>query len=273
MSKIAVIGIVGKTIFMEVEAFHKGGETIETEKAHFEYGAKGFNQALAAVRMGADVSFLCPVGDDYYEDILKLCEGEGISPYIVKKDCPTSFGCVITNAEGANHVTVFKGASLSAEDIVCFEEEIRTADILLLTNEIGEDVNLAAVKLAKKYGTKIILNPAPTRATSKEILDAVYLFTPNEFEICGLENYTNVIQTMGDKGCYIRSTGTMIPATKVKAVDTTGAGDCFNGTLAAELAFGKELSDAAKTAVRASGISVTRRGAATSIPFRDEIFK
>ncbi len=271
MSRVAVIGIVGQTIFMQVDHFHIGGETVETEKAHFEYGAKGFNQALAAARMGAEVSFLCPLGEREIYDVTALCEKENIKPFIVKKDAPTSFGCVITDKTGANRVTVYKGATLAPEDIKIFEDEIKNADILLLTNEIAEEVNLTAAKTAAEHGTKVILNPAPARKTAMALLDLIYLFLPNEFEADGLDNYTNVIQTLGERGCYIRATGETVPAVKVKAVDTTGAGDTFCGTLAAALALGKSIESATKTAVLSSSISVTRRGAATSIPYKKEI--
>ncbi len=273
MSKITVIGIAGQTIFMELERFHREGETLETDKAHFEYGAKGFNQALACARMGASVSFVCPVADDIYNDIEALCRNEGIKPCLAKKHGISSFGCVLTDAEGANRVTVYKGVNLNAEDILSFENEIKDSDILLLNNEINEDANLSALRLAKKHGVKVILNPAPCRKIHEELLCDVFLFTPNESETQGLEKCRNVIETLGKNGCYIRSEGIRIPAKNVNAIDTTGAGDTFNGVLASELASGKDIIAAARTAVTASGISVTRKGAAASIPFKAEILK
>ncbi len=271
MSRVAVIGIVGQTIFMQVERFHIGGETVETENAHFEYGAKGFNQALAAARMGTEVSFLCPLGEREINDVTELCEKENIKPFIAKKDAPTSFGCVITDKTGANRVTVYRGAALLPEDIEIFANEIKNADILLLTNEVAESVNLAAARIAAEHGVRVILNPAPARKTSRELLDLVYLFIPNEFEAEGLEAYENVIQTLGEGGCFIRAAKKAVPAIKVKAVDTTGAGDTFCGALAAELASGQDLNAAVGIAVAAASLSVTRRGAATSIPYKYEI--
>ncbi len=271
MSKITVIGIVGQTIFMEVDHFHREGETLETEKAHFEYGAKGFNQALAAARMGAEVSFISPVGEDIYNDIDALCKEEGIMPCLVKKAGNSSFGCVLTDKSGANRVSVFKGVNLCESDIDAFENEIKSSDILLLNNELPEAVNLRAASIAKEAGVKVILNPAPYRKTSKELLDSVYLFTPNECEAEGLEDYKNVIQTLGKNGCFIKPENKLIPSIKVKAVDTTGAGDTFNGVLAADLSVGKPVSEAVKIATVAAGISVTRKGAASSVPYRKEI--
>lgn len=271
MNKVVVIGIVGKTIFMSVDHFHAEGETLEATKAHYEYGAKGFNQAVAASRMGAEVSFIAPVGTDIYEDVLLLCKEEGIRPCLVAMDGVSSFGCVLTDKRGANQVTVYKGVNLSSDDIVAFEKEIENADVLLINNEIPEKVNLIAVRLAKKYDVKVILNPAPFRRTSKEILDNVYLFTPNECEAEGLEEYTNVIQTLGSEGCFIKAEQKIVPSIKVKAIDTTGAGDTFNGVLAAELAIGRTIHEAIETAVKASGYSVTKKGVIGAIPWRKDI--
>ncbi len=271
MSKVAVIGIVGNTIFMSVDHFHKQGETLETNDAHFEFGAKGFNQALAAVRFGAEVSFLSPVGEDYHNEILNLCKRENITPFLIKKKEHTSFGCVLTDKAGANRVTVYKGAQLTVDDLKVFESEIQKADVLLLNNEIDESVNLRASEIAEKYGVKIVLNPAPARKTSKKLLDRVYLFTPNESESLGLEDYVNVIQTLGNKGCYIKQKNKIIPPTQDKAIDTTGAGDTFNGVLAWGIASGMDIEESVKYAVKASGKSVTKKGASTSIPYKNEI--
>ncbi len=273
MNKVAVIGIVGNTIFMSVDHFHNRGETLETTTAHYEFGAKGFNQALAAARFGAEVSFLAPVGDDYYEEILELCKKEKIKPYLIKKKIKTSFGCVLTDKKGENQVTVFKGANLQILDVKSFENEIKQADVLLLNNEINEEVNLAASKIASQCGVKIILNPAPYRKTSKELLDKIYLFTPNESEAKDLEKYPNVIKTMGEKGCYIKEKNLIVPSTEDVAVDTTGAGDTFNGVLAWGLANGKSIIESVDYAVKASGKSVTKKGAASSIPYLKEIIK
>lgn len=272
MNKVAVIGIVGNSVFLPVEKFHVGGETIEAKSVTFELGGKGFNQAVAAKRWGAEVSFLAAAGEDGAENIEKFLRNEGINAAIVKKREATAFAAIVTDSAGANRVTVYQGAQLSAADVEeRFETEIRTADVLLLNNEVAEEVNLAAAKIAKKYDVKIVLNPAPQRETAKELLNAVYLFTPNEHEAAGLEEYKNVIQTLGGKGAYIRSENRIVPPEKVKAIDTTGAGDTFSGVLCAEIAGGAALNEAVKAAVKASGKSVTKKGAVSSIPFKNEI--
>ncbi len=271
MNRVAVIGIVGNSVYLPVENFHVGGETVEAHSVHFELGGKGFNQAVAAARMGAEVSFLAAVGSEEQESILSFLKNEGIDSILVQKKEPTAFAAIITDKTGANRVTVYQGAQLEAADVENFRTYIENADILLLNNEVSEEVNLVASELAKAHGVKIILNPAPQRDTSKELLERVYLFTPNEHEAEGLESYTNVVQTLGSKGCFIRSENRTVPPIKVKAVDTTGAGDTFNGALAAELAINKSLVEAIETAVRASGTSVTMSGAVSSIPHREDI--
>ncbi len=271
MNKVAVIGIVGNSVYLPVEKFHVGGETVEASSVHFELGGKGFNQAVAAARMGAEVSFLAAVGVDGKDEIANFLHKENIRSVLVKKAEPTAFAAIVTEKSGANRVTVYQGAQLIANDVEEFRSYIENADILLLNNEVAEEVNLAAAEIAKAKGIKVILNPAPVRPTEKRLLDSVYLFTPNEHEAEGLEVYPNVVQTLGGKGCLIKAENKIVPPMPVRAVDTTGAGDTFNGALAADLAMGKSLSEAVDTAVRASGNSVTKSGAVSSIPYRREI--
>ena len=274
MSKIAVIGLVGNSAFLSVDKFHEGGETVHARSVHFEPGGKGYNQAVAAARYGAEVSFLGAVGEDGYESIRAFSESEGIEAILVKKDDATAFATIITNAAGANQVTVYPGARLDDEDVTLFERQIAEADVLLISNEVPEAVNVKAVEIAKANGTRVILNPAPARVTCQYILDNVSLFTPNEHETEGLEEKTNLIVTLGAKGCLLKETDEIVPAVHIgNTVDTTGAGDTFNGVLAVMLAEGATLREAAECASVASGIGVTRKFAATSIPNKEDIEK
>ena len=274
MSKIAVIGIIGNSVFLPVKEFHKGGETVEASSLHFEPGGKGFNQAVAAARCGSEVSFLAAVGKEYRKDFSDFLNKEGIHNFLVYKDESTAFAAIVTDRHGSNHVTVYQGAQLSEKDVLLFEESIKNADILLLNNEVPEAVNIAAIKIAKKHNVKCILNPAPARAYDKYILESIDLFTPNEHEILGIENKNNVVMTLGEKGCFLKSTGEAIPSEKSGAVvDTTGAGDTFNGALAAMIADGKSIRSAAKTANKIAAIGVTRKYAVSSIPLAEEIQK
>lgn len=273
MSKVAVIGIVGNSVFLPVERFHVGGETVEAKSVHFELGGKGFNQAVASARYGAEVSFLTAVGQDSYEKVKSFLEKEKINATIIKKPENTAFAAIVTDANGRNRVTVYQGAQLSPDDVTEFETAIRQADVLLLNNEVLEAVNVRAVELAKKHGAKVVLNPAPARNICDDILNQVDLFTPNEHETLGLEEKENVIVTLGQEGCLIKSRNEIIPPLKVKAVDTTGAGDTFNGVLAACLADGDDLRQACKTANLAASIKVGRKYVLGSIPGKEEIEK
>jgi len=272
MRRVAVIGIVGNSVFLEVEKFHEGGETVEAKSVHFELGGKGFNQAVAAARYGAEVSFLAAVGADSADAVNSFLNSEGIEAVLSKKEEQTAFASIVTDRSGSNHVTVYQGAQLSAGDVAAFENQIKHADVLLINNEVDEEINVAALKIAKENGVKVILNPAPARKSCDFILENVDLFTPNEHETLGLEEKDNVIVTVGKRGCIIKSENKNIPALSVGTVlDTTGAGDTFNGVLAAALSEKTELCEAARIANTASSIGVTRKYAVSSIPTRKEI--
>ena len=166
----------------------------------------------------------------------------------------------------------YKTAELDKNDVISFKEEIASSDILLLQHEVPDEVNAAAVKLAKKHNVKVILNPAPIRCISGKIAKNIFAVTPNEQEIqaIDLSRFENCITTLGKRGCMINGE-ISIPAIDVEVVDTTGAGDTFNGTLAVCIAEGMDLKKSCKYAVTASGISVGRRYVLNAIPYREEI--
>ena len=274
MAKIAVIGLCGNSIFMQVDHFHKPGETLAAHSVFEEIGGKGINQAVAAARMGAEVSFLAAVGDD---DTGKLCaqtaKDYGINGlFAVKPGEKTTFAFILTDKDGDNRVTVFRQAELTADDVRRFEQEIADSDILLLQHEVPAQVNDAALALAKKHGVKVILNPAPARPIAPATARDIFVVTPNEQERQGLDItlFENCITTLGKKGCSINDTIT-IPALQVQAVDTTGAGDTFNGTLAVFLAEGKTLEDACRLAVTAAGCSVMKPHVLEAIPTKKDL--
>lgn len=272
MSKIAVIGIAGESVFLTVDSFGKTGETVQANNFHSELGGKGFNQAVAVSRYGVEVSFLCACYQGDVERFTKISEQNGIQSFFVGKQERSPYAVITTNKKGDNCVCVYRGAELDEQDVELFADEIKTADILLINSEVPISVNQRAVEIAKENGVKIVLNPAPACKCDKEFLDKINLFTPNEHETDGLENYQNVIVTLGDKGCLIKSENKLIPAEKVKTViDTTGAGDTFNGILCACLANGLDLRKACQTANVASAIKVGRKYILDSIPTREEI--
>ena len=272
MSKIAVIGIAGESVFLSVNSFGIIGETIQATDYHNELGGKGFNQAVAAARYCAEVSFLCACHQGDEKRFTEISEKNGIKCYFVGKKERSPYAVITTDKNGDNRVCVYRGAQLDEQDVELFANEIKTADILLINNEVPILVNERAVQIAKENGIKVVLNPAPTRKYNKVFLDKIDLFTPNEHETDGLEDYQNVVVTLGEKGCFIKKTGEIIPAVKVeKVVDTTGAGDTFNGVLVACIANGMDLQTACKRANIASAIKVMRKYILNSIPQREEI--
>ena len=255
---------------MCVPHFHAGGETVHATDFHSELGGKGFNQAVVAARQSAEVSFLTAVGADDVEKVRAFLSAEGIKGTVVGKATPSAHATILTDGTGETRVTVFPGARLDVCDVEPFAEAIASADILLLTNEVPEDVNVRAAEIASAADVKVILNPAPARALPAALSSRVSIFTPNEFEMVGLENVQGeVVETLGAKGCRIRSTGEVIPTTPCgEAVDSTGAGDTFYGVLAVRLAEGLSLAEACAEANAAAARNVIVRYVLPSIPYR-----
>ena len=274
MVKIAVIGICGNSVFLPVEHFHRPGETLAATACFEEVGGKGINQAIAAARMGAQVHFLAAIGDDGSgKSCASQIENAGVrGSFAVKAGQKSTFAFILTDQNGENRVTVYRGAELEEADVAAFECAIAESRVLLLQNEVPEGVNLAAAKLAKKHGVTVILNPAPARPVSEELAALVDVVTPNEQESEAVrhQRFPLCVTTLGKRGCCINGC-INIPATPVAAVDTTGAGDTFSGVLAVSLAEGKEAEEAARVAVTAAGLSVTKRGVLDAIPHRAEI--
>ena len=271
MAKVVVIGAVGKSVSMDVDKFHVGGETIFAKNAHMEFGGKGFNRAIASARQNVETVFVAACGAEDADAIGALFAAEGARAILVKREGEKSdFASIITDAAGTTHVTVFQGAALAVEDVEVFAEEIASASVLVLDNETPEPVNVAAAQIASANGVKIVLNPAPQRPLGVRIKELVDIYTPNEYETAGLESvHGEVVGTLGAKGCLIRSTGVLVPAVDHgKPVDTTGAGDTFNGVLAARLAEGESLESACLAANDAAGYEVTVRYVYPAIPRR-----
>ncbi len=274
MPKISVIGICGKSVFMQVDHFHAEGETLSASSVFEEMGGKGINQAIAAARMNADVTFLAAVGEDVYADECEaLLKENNIKPFLCKKNGKaTPLAFILTDKSGSNRVTVHKSAELSKEDVEFFKDEIISSDILLLQQEVPAVVNKEAIRIATENGVRVILNPAPAREIDDEDASKIYLVTPNEQEAQFIKDkpFKNCVTTLGEKGCIINGE-ISVPAIKVMPVDTTGAGDTFNGVLAVLIAENKEIEEACRYAVAASGLSVTKKYVIGSIPTREEI--
>jgi ribokinase len=263
-------------MFFKVPGFHSGGETVHAEEFHEEWGGKGFNQAVAAARQGAQTAFLGKVGSEPdSRAVCEFCEKEGATPCICHAESSveaTACAAILTDAAGETRVTVAPGAALDVRDVEKFSGRIAEADMLLLNNEVPEEVNLRASEIAETHGVRIVMNPAPSRVLPDELKRRVFLWTPNEFEESALGDVPGeVVTTLGARGCRIRSTGMVVPAVRRgETVDTTGAGDVFTASLCVRIAEGETVEDACRAANAAAAMSVTRRYVMPSIPHRED---
>lgn len=298
MKSILVIGSSNTDMVITSPELPMPGETILGGEFFMNAGGKGANQAVAAVRMGAEVTLLAKVGMDVFgEQAVTRFQEEGIQTQYVLRDpdLPSGVALIMVDEHGENLISVAPGANadLRPEDIQAQAAAIRKAGILLLQLETPMATVSAAMKMAAAARKLIILNPAPAAVLSEELLSNVTILTPNEHEAGMLSGVPvtdvssakeaasrlrhagakTVIITMGALGVLLATEegSMMIPAPEVNVVDTTAAGDTFNGALAACLARGDSLDQAVRTAVMAASISVTRSGAQASCPFLSEL--
>jgi len=295
--KVCVIGLVGQSAFLGATAFPQPGETISCHSLFFEIGGKGCNQALACVGMGAEAVFVGAIGKDDNGRLTKeMFQKAALSCIFFEKDIPTAFATITTDRTGENTVAVYPGAAkeLSAQDLQRedFLQTLKSSDYLLLQNELSHECLFAAIDLAGQMGIPVIFNPAPAGPDLEACLPKCSLITPNFAEAKGLLGLTGAVSdqavaegfrqlgvkqgivTDGGRGILVFTEAEYyrLPAYRAgEVVDTTGAGDVFNGALAAALARGATLREAAQRAVVAAGISVTRRGAAISVPDLREV--
>lgn len=298
MKRIVVIGSSNSDLVIKCERIPEPGETVMGGTFVMNPGGKGANQAVAASRLGGNVIFITKLGDDMFGQMLRqnYMDENLPSDYIIcDHDSPTGVALISVDANGENSIVVAPGANnkLSKSDIDKFSDIIKSADFLLIQLEIPIKVVEYAVDLASRNGVKVILNPAPAAELSRELLPKLFLITPNETEckiLSGIKvsddinveraaevlikkGVQNVVVTLGSKGSLIKTEtiSQFVPARKVAAIDTTAAGDVFNGALCVALAEGREIIKAVEFATIASSISVTRMGAQPSIPQRTEV--
>ena len=286
MPKIAVIGIIGESVFLTVDKHQAVGETAHASSIHRELGGKGYNQAVAAARFGAEVSFLTAISRDDELAVRKVADEDGIKLTLATGDTPSPYGVIVTDSTGDNRVTVYGGAQLTVDDVEKYRESIKEADVLLINNEVPEAVNIRACEIARESDTRILLNPAPLRPISEYLLDSVDLFTPNEHECEALVGMKNVIVTIGKDGSKTLWDDRVHPTVRIdRVVDTTGAGDTYSGVLAAligervesgELGAGDSLStldmtNIIRVANAAASLEVTRQFVLPAIPNRREV--
>lgn len=294
-AKITVLGSYNTDLTLNVPHLPLDGETVFGTQMKYNPGGKGSNQAVAAHRAEADVTFIAKVGCDGMEKVgFELYEKVGLPTDNIIRDETVSTGVAaieVDNVTAQNRIIVIPGANMriTADDVREREELIANSDILLLQLETSRESISEAVKIAKAHGVKVVLNPAPFSDVVFDIIKDVDIITPNETEadmiapghdgnfqwaasdIIGM-GCQNVIVTIGKQGSYYKGVlgEFVVPAKQVKAVDTTGAGDAFNGALCTALAEGKKMIDAMKFASAFASLSVTRPGAASSMPTREE---
>ena len=299
-SKILVVGSANTDMVISSEHFPQPGETMMGHSVMTNHGGKGANQVVAAARLEGDTAFIGKVGDDQFgHSTIEMMKQEGIdvTGLTVTSEQPSGVALITTVASGENSIIIDSGANgvLSPADIQAAEGLFENAGIVLLQLETPVDTVTEAAALGKKHGAYVVLNPAPApkEPLPEALLKNVDLLIPNETEagyisgvnISGDEDIPaamteiqklgvkDVIITVGSRGVCARIDGEVVnvPAFKVKAVDTTAAGDTFCGALCVALANGKPLVEAIRFGCKASSISVTRRGAQMSMPRLSEI--
>ncbi len=293
-AKIVVVGSFNADLVAYLERMPRPGETVHGDRFATSAGGKGSNQAVAAARLGAEVTFIGRVGKDVFANLAyEIWDAEGINRDFVSTDADYATGVapILVDSSGENMIVVVLGANsrLTAADIDAARERIAAADVLVTQLEINLDMAQYALETAKQLGVVTILNPAPAAAIPQSLIDLADYLTPNETELetlAGLagdfaaaarslltrDGQTAVV-TLGAQGAQIVSgaASAIVPTYAVDVVDTTGAGDAFNAGLAVALAEGKALEEAVRFANAAAALSVTKPGAAPSAPCRAEV--
>ncbi|MCC2521920.1 ribokinase [Vibrio coralliilyticus] len=298
MNKLVVLGSVNADHVLQVPSFPRPGETLHGRNYQVIPGGKGANQAVAAARLNADTGFIACVGDDAFginiRENFKM-DNINIAGVKMQPNCPTGIAMIQVAESGENSICISAeaNAKLTEDAIEVDLERIRQANYLLMQLETPMCGIEKAAQVAKSSRTNVILNPAPARELSDELLACIDVITPNETEaevLTGVTVTDNesaqeaanalhrkgieiVLITLGAKGVWLSQNGRgeLIPGFRVEATDTTAAGDTFNGALVTGLLEDLPLESAIKFAHAAAAISVTRFGAQTSIPSRDEV--
>jgi ribokinase len=297
--RITVVGSYATGLTLKVKCLPSRGETVLASDYRVDYGGKGSNQAVGCARLGAESVFVAKIGEDAFGEMaLRLYREEGIDIALVRRTAEhhTGVGFILVEAEtGNNCIALDPGANelLSAGEVAQCDSAFKGAAVVLTQLEIPVAAAEAALARGRAYGAVSILNPAPARPLSASVLELVDVLTPNQTEAkvltgrspdAGVEpeevardliraGVRQVIMTLGEKGALVvtASWSKHIPATRMCAVDTTGAGDAFNAGLATALASGESLESAVEFAVVTGGMAVTKEGVIPSLPRRAEV--
>ena len=288
--RVAVVGSINMDLVTNAPRFPRMGETLLGTDFNRFMGGKGANQAVAAARLGADVRMIGAVGDDGFGyEMLTNLEREGVCSDCVKTAQGYPSGIAnITVAGGENSIVTVSGANfaLTPEDVLMHEETIAGSDVVLSQLEIPMACVITAAKLAQKHGRPFVLNPAPAQRLPQELLELTTLLTPNVYELAaslGLpqdmpveeligRSPCPVLMTVGEKGAvYNDEQGALhhVPSFPVTPVDSTGAGDTFNGAFAVYWKEGMET--AVRKACAAAAVSITKNGAQSGMPSEEEL--
>ena len=296
--RLVVVGSSNMDLVISLPRIPAVGETVLGGKSKMVFGGKGANQAVASLRSGGDVAFIAKVGNDLFGNNMKNHfekEGFNIEHILTDDSEPTGIAQIFVSEKGENSIAVAPGANMKLlpADIEPFKDLIIASRVVLLQLETPLETVEYIVDMAFQNNVKLILNPAPARMLDKELLKKVWLITPNETEaslLTGIQvadkssakkaadlllnlGVGNVIITLGENGSLLcnEKGAVYFSSYTVNTVDTTGAGDVFNGTLATAITNGAPLEDAIDFAAAAAAISVSREGAQPSIPTLVEI--
>ena len=300
--KVTVVGSANVDLVTRAQRMPNKGETLIGDAFDIFTGGKGFNQATAAARLGAQVTLIGKIGDDPFANILRSAiDTEHIDNRYVKTDAEngTGIATIFIEPDGNNSIIVVPRANmcLTPKDVEHAAESIAQAEVLLLQLEIPINASQTAIEIAKANETIVILDPAPARSLPQDMLEQVDILTPNATEATVLSGYTvttpeeamtaaktlqkqiatdehsAVVLTLGEQGVLLCTPAqtTRIHPISVEVIDTTGAGDAFNGALATALANGDDLSEAVAFANVAGASAVTELGATPSMPTRAKI--
>jgi ribokinase len=287
VSRVVVVGSINADLVVVAETLPGPGETVSGGRFARHGGGKGANQAVAAARLGARVTMIGAVGRDELGDAaVRELAAEGIDVSAVARlGEPTGVALIVVDASGENQIAVASGANAVLDP---GELRLEGEGVVLLGHEVPEAAVVAGAQAAAAAGWTAILNPAPARPIPDAVLACGPILTPNASEAAQLTGEDDpeaaaralhertgapVLVTLGGRGALLLDAGevTRIPAPRVDVVDTTGAGDTVNGALAAELAAGRPLTEAARFALAAAALSTLREGARGGMPRREEV--
>lgn len=298
MNKILVIGSSNMDLVVQVPRCPAAGETLFGSSFTTNYGGKGANQAVAVARIGSGVTFMTKLGNDTFGQQMRQHfseEGMDLTHILTDAESPTGTALITVEDKGENRIIVVPGANarLTENDAESLSAEINSCRFVLTQLEIPLPTVLHIAEMTSAAGKQLILNPAPARPLPNSLLQKVFLITPNETEaeiLTGIQvsdaesarraalwfrekGVQQIVITMGSQGAFVFTDDFqgMVPAYKVKAIDTTAAGDVFNGALTVALSEGKTTADAARFGCAASALAVMRPGAQSSIPTRTKI--